>query len=275
MASIAANLRAVLRVSPATAFVAFALCVSFAGRAAGQSEEVRWVIDAETSLAWFQIEPHYSHLWATTCLDEPSWQVGEGRTGGVGQYDYSTRPIIYGTEVLDKRIPMFPRGDVSPVCSQAIEGTITVGDTLRWTGLAGVITVLTDSLIMGLDMRDNFMRKKVFETNLYRDVTFTLDSLISVHPGDTLFATVLGTFELRGVRRPASAGVAAWHEAGATRVLAQWQFPAKDLIRVYGMSRWALGMGVVLGRWKWVHMGVDLMLKPAGSEGARGAGSGE
>ncbi len=119
------------------------------------------------------------------------------------------------------------------------------------------------------------MRKRVFENNLYRDVSFTLDSLISVHPGDTLFATVLGTFELRGVRRPVEAALAAWHEADATRVLAQWQMPAKDLIRVYGMSRWALGMGVVLGRWKTVHMGVDLMLKPAGSEGARGAGSGQ
>jgi hypothetical protein len=31
------------------------------------------------------------------------------------------------------------------------------------------------------------------------------------------------------------------------------------------MSRWALGMGVVSRRWKTLHMGVDVILHPAGS----------
>ena len=39
---------------------------------------------------------------------------------------------------------------------------------------------------------------------------------------------------------------------------------AHDLVDEYKMSKMALGMGVTLGRWKTVHMGVDVLLK-AGS----------
>jgi hypothetical protein len=31
------------------------------------------------------------------------------------------------------------------------------------------------------------------------------------------------------------------------------------------MSKWALGMGVVMKRWNTVHMGVDVILRPAGT----------
>ena len=202
------------------------MLVSIVEGVSGQGEETRWIIDAETSLAWYQIEPHYSHLWATTCPDEPSWQSGEGRSVGTENVDYTTRPTIYGANVADSRIPMFPRGDVSPVCRRAVEGRVTIGDTVSWTGVVGLVTALPDSLITGLNMRDKFMRYKLLKTHLYKEMSFRLDSLTAVQPGDTLFATAVGEFEMMEVRRPVEAAVAAWHEAGGIRVLAQWQMDA-------------------------------------------------
>jgi hypothetical protein len=38
---------------------------------------------------------------------------------------------------------------------------------------------------------------------------------------------------------------------------------AQVLVSGYGMSRFALGMGVLFKRWKTLHMGVDLILRPA------------
>jgi hypothetical protein len=40
--------------------------------------------------------------------------------------------------------------------------------------------------------------------------------------------------------------------------------PATALIDEFKMSRFALGMGVVSRRWHRVHMGVDVILRPAG-----------
>jgi len=45
--------------------------------AAPLAAQTRWVIDRKTSLAWWQMDPHYEHLWATTCPADPSWQPGE------------------------------------------------------------------------------------------------------------------------------------------------------------------------------------------------------
>ena len=54
-------------------------------------KQTRFAIDAKTSLAWWQIDPNYGHLWATTCPDERSWQPGEARSEGVGSIDVKTR----------------------------------------------------------------------------------------------------------------------------------------------------------------------------------------
>ena len=58
---------------------AAALCALAAHDAQAQS---RWTADKRASLAWWQINPHLNHLWATTCPEEPSWRPGEGRSGG-------------------------------------------------------------------------------------------------------------------------------------------------------------------------------------------------
>ena len=45
------------------------------------------------SLVWWQVDPHYNHLWSTTCPNDPSWQPGEGRDAG-WQVNYKTRPVL-------------------------------------------------------------------------------------------------------------------------------------------------------------------------------------
>ena len=33
----------------------------------GAQAQVVWVADPKSSLAWWQVSPHYNQLWATTC----------------------------------------------------------------------------------------------------------------------------------------------------------------------------------------------------------------
>lgn len=229
-----------------------------------QSGTARLAVDGKTSLAWWQINPHYEHLWATTCPADPSWQPGEGRDPG--QYtDYGSRPPTIAAGRLDTRIPLFPRFRVRPLCRSAVRGEVTVQDTLRWRGVRGRVSVIADSLFTGLAMRDKYERRAVLETGRYPELTFTIDSLVDVLPGDTIRAVAIGTFEAHGVARPTRAAVTAWREPAGLRVRAQFEFPASALIDEFGMDKWALGLGVTLKRWKTVHVGVDVILRPAGS----------
>jgi polyisoprenoid-binding protein YceI len=111
--------------------------------------------------------------------------------------------------------------------------------------------------------RDAFAHKVVFEVVTYPEIRFTLDSLVALERGDTLRGTALGTLELHGVQRQVEAALRTWPEGSGLRVRAAFQVPAKALVDEYGMSRWALGLGVTAGRWEVLHMGVDLILKPA------------
>ena len=43
---------------------------------AGAPAQTAWTVDPKASLAWWQINPHLGHLWATTCPQEPSWKPG-------------------------------------------------------------------------------------------------------------------------------------------------------------------------------------------------------
>lgn len=233
-----------------------------------QARPARWVIDPQTSLAWWQIDPHYEHLWATTCPADPSWQPGEGRDPG--QFtDYGTRPQTVAAGRSDSRIPLFPRYRVRPLCREAVRGDVTAADTVRWRGVRGTVTVIADSLFTGLKMRDLYARRAVLETARYPELTFTIDSLVDVRPGpigsDTIHATAVGSFAVHGVSHPTRAPVAAWHDAAGFRVRAQFSVPASALTNEFQMSKWALGMGVVMKRWNTVHMGVDVILRPAGT----------
>lgn len=235
-----------------------ALLVLGTGPVAAQG--ARWAIDHKTSLAWWQVDPHYEHLWATTCPADSSWQAGEGRDAGL-YTNYATRPKTVAAGRSDKRIPLFPRFVVQANCRNAIRGEITTPDTVRWRGVRGVISVIADSLFTGLGYRDTYGRRAVLQTGTYPSITFTIDSLTEVQPGDTLRAIAVGTLELHGVQHATRAPVKAWNEPAGFRVLAQFSVPALALTEEFKMSRVALGMGVGMRRWNTVHMGIDVILR--------------
>lgn len=238
--------------------------LSGAAAATLAAQSHRLSIDATTSLAWWQVDPHYEHLWATTCPADPSWQPGEGRDPG--QYtDYASRPKTIAAARSDARIPLFPRYRVRPVCRQAVRGDVTISDTVRLRGVRGTIVVNPDSLFTGLEMRDIYARKAILQTARYPEIKFTIDSLVDLQRGDTIRATAVGVFETHGATMPMRALVLAWRDAAGLRVRAQFAVPARALTDQFGMSTWALGMGVAMKRWKTLNMGVDVILRPAGS----------
>lgn len=139
-----------------------------------------------------------------------------------------------------------------------------MADSASLRGVRGTVSVIADSLFSGLAMRDMYARKAILETGRYPEIRFTIDSLVDIRRGDTIRATAVGTFETHGVSLPMRAAVEASRDATGMRVRAQFSVPARALTDQFGMSTWALGMGVALRRWKTLHMGVDLILRRAG-----------
>ncbi|HEY0672635.1 MAG TPA: YceI family protein [Longimicrobiales bacterium] len=242
----------------------FVLCAALMPAAGAAQQSYRLSVDPKTSLAWWQIDPNYGHLWATTCPDDLSWQPGEARSAG-GNINVKSRKqtVASASSSRDRVVPIYPRGEVSPVCRAAVRGSVIALDTLNWRGTRGEIRILPDSLVTGNDMRDKFARKSVFETAKFREIKFQIDSLTNVQTGDTIRAIAMGTLELHGERVAATAPVKAWRDKHGMRVQTQMEFPAHDLTRVYHFSKLSLGMGVTLGRWKTVYMGIDAILVPA------------
>jgi polyisoprenoid-binding protein YceI len=238
--------------------VAVLLVLATAASANAQTE--RYSVDTRASLAWWQINPHFNHLWATTCPSDPSWQPGEGRSPGY-YVDYLARHDAYESGRLDSRIPLYPRKRIRYVCRQAVHGQFDVANLQNWQLNGGSISVLADSLVTGLDQRDNFARRSVLNTDQYPAIRFTVDSLANKRTSaDTLWANAVGTFELRGIRKIASMPLKAWPEGGGIRVQTHYEIPGKALSDDWGMSKRALGMGVAQSIWKEVHMGVDILL---------------
>lgn len=227
-----------------------------------QAQHPRMRVEGKTSLAWWQIDPHYEHLWSTTCPADPSWQPGEGRDPGL-YTDYGSRPQTIAADRSDKRIPLFPRYRVRPICRQAVSGELTIADPVGLRGVRGTVTVLADSLTTGLTMRDVYERRAVFETPRHPEITFTIDSLTDVQRGDTIRAVAVGMLSIRGIAAPVRAPLIATRDPAGLRVRTQFFIPAPALIDIYHMSKVALSMGVIMKRWKTIHMGVDLILLPA------------
>jgi len=249
------------RCAPGAIIVLLTLLAATVWRPAGaQDTATRWIVDPETSLAWWQMDPHYSHLWATTCPADPSWQAGEGRTPGY-YTDYSSRPVMVESGRSDKRVPLFPRHRVRPLCQRAVRGEVTTTGA-GWQGAHGQITVVADSLITGLDFRDNYARRSVLETQRYPELRFTIDSLVDVQRGDTIEAVAVGRFEAHGTTLPVRVPVTASEDPAGMRVRGQFDIDAQLLVHHFGMNKWALGMGVMFKRWKTLHVGVDLVLRP-------------
>ena len=247
------------------AVLAFAALCLTALPAAAAAQTV-YEVDPERSLAWWQLNPNFAHLWASTCWRDPSWQPGEGRSAGY-YVNYMVREKDDFTRNLTDRIPVYPRRTVRPLCSNALGGEVRVDDASSWTGVSGSVTILADSLITGHDTRDIFARRKVFETARYPEIRFTVNGLRDVQPGDTLTAVAQGVLDIRGTTHEMAVPVKVWQEDSGLRVQGQVDLPAKVLTEDYGMSKIALGMGVTLGLWKTLHMGLDLILVPQSGNG--------
>ena len=235
----------------------------------GAPAQTRLRVDPRTSLAWWQVNPHLNHLWATTCPEEPSWRPGEGRSSGwvIGE---GLRPPKHGYAAVSDTsiVPVYPRKAVLPLCSEAVEGEVVVADTVRWQGVSGEVIVRAEALITGEERRDAYTRQAIFQIERYPEIRFFIDSIVNVtEQADTLRGTVVGRFNVHGVTKPMTAAVRAWHETRGLRVLAKFRVDAQDLTEQYGFSRFALGLGVVTRIWQDLFMGVDLVLRPQAMSG--------
>jgi len=234
---------------------------------ASAQAQTRWTVAPKSSLAWWQVNPHLNHLWATTCPEEPSWRPGEGRSGG-WIFDRALKPPKHGYAVVNDTtiVPVYPRPTANSVCSEAVAGQVIVSDTTAWRGVRGEVAVKGEMLITGEDRRDVYARQAVLETTRYPEVKFRIDSLVGItRHADTIQGTAAGVLTLRDVSRPVTATVRAWHEAGGMRVLSRIRIPAGELVPQYGLSRFALGLGVGTKIWFDLFLGVDLVFRPEGA----------
>jgi polyisoprenoid-binding protein YceI len=152
---------------------------------------------------------------------------------------------------------------VRAVCREAVRGEVTAADARTWREARGTVTVIVDSITMGANMRDKFMHGTILHSGRYPELRFTLDSLVHVAQGDTLHALAWGIFDVHGTQDTVIAPIVVTKEGEGIRVQAKFGVAAKSMIDKYGMSRWALSLGVVLKRWNTLNMGVDLYMKPA------------
>jgi hypothetical protein len=227
----------------------------------------RWTVDVKISLAWWQVSPHLNHLWATSCPEEPTWRPGEGRSGGWNiDPEIRTKSVTGYQNVGDTvHVPLYPRPaiDLQVRCTEAVHGWAILADTVNWRTVKGEISVDPNTLLTGHDQRDAFMKRSILQTNRFREVRFTLDSVVSVtRKADTLRGTGIGTFTLREVSQPMTAELIAWPEVGGLRVLSKIRIPARQLVPVYGVSQFSLGLGVGTKIWQDLFAGVDMVLRP-------------
>jgi YceI-like domain len=256
--------RTVSRVaSPRTAAILLAFTVSVVVARPTAAQSVTLTIDRQLSLAWWQINPHLNHLWATTCPGDPSWRPGEGTSIAQARSILTRVHARRGySAILDTIVPLYPRRAARPVCSDAVSGQLVADDTVTWRGVRGWIVIRVDALETGLKMRDDFARRNIFQVSKYPEIKFRIDSLTAAQPGDTIRARAVGVLEVRGVQEPLSIPIKGWYEAGGLRVTGHADVPARNITQKYNVSRWAIGLGVGTAIWETLHMGVDVVLKP-------------
>lgn len=223
--------------------------------------QTRWTVDPKASLAWWQMSPNLNHLWATTCPEEPTWRPGEGRSAGWSLHGLSPSQTGYAGVADTINVPLYPRWEALPLCTEAVQGHVVLEDAGTWLGARGEVLVNADALVTGHEERDIYTRKAILETTKYRSIRFTVDSVVGVaRSADTLRGTAVGVFTLRNVSRPMTAVVEAWPQAGGLRVLAKLRVMASTLTTDYELSKYALGLGVGARIWQDLFMGVDLLL---------------
>jgi hypothetical protein len=226
------------------------------------SSQTRLRVDPKASLAWWQINPHLGHLWATTCPQEPSWRPGEGRSAG---WTGSGMPEIpHGNAGVNDTtiVPLYPRYEALSVCTEAVSGQVLVADTTEWKGIRGDIRVRANALMTGERRRDEYTHQAILQSDKHEEIRFLIDSVVNVsRVADTIRGTAVGTFSFLGKPRPMEAGVQAWPELGGLRVQSKFHIDASDLTGLYEISRFVLGLGVSTKIWYHVFMGVDVVLR--------------
>jgi polyisoprenoid-binding protein YceI len=247
----------------------FVLLAGLLAIGAGAQAQTRWTVDPKYSIAWWQVSPHLNHLWATSCPEEPSWKPGEGRSGGWSFDKNLKRPRTgYANDPDTINVPLYPRDTVKSTisCTEAVGGQVLVADTVSWRVLRGVISVKSGSLVTGEDRRDNLTRTAILESNRYPEIRFAIDSVTGItRTRDTLHGTGYGILTLRGVSKPVTAVVEGWREAGGLRVTSKIRIPAKDLVPEWGLSKFALGLGIGTKIWYDLFIGADMLLRPEGA----------
>jgi len=247
-------------IPPTALLLALGILATGATAARGQQPGRTYTVDAASSLAWWQVEPNLQHLWATTCPADPSWLPGEGRSPGPGMDQRQLQPSQDDTV----HIPLFVRIRARPVCAEAVHGQLIAPDSLGWGGAHGRISVLAAALVTGQKERDAFAASHVLEVTKYPDITFLIDSVVGVtYRGDTLSATAVGILELHGTDTPLAIPVVAWPEAGGLRVRGRWFMTGDQLWKDYDISKEAMALGVGMGIWRRLWLGVDLLLRAA------------
>ena len=252
-----------LRRSSWSTAIALSLALVVVGRASAQSLDL--TPDPKMSLAWWQINPHMNHLWASTCPQEPSWRPGEGRSGG-WSITQAFRPPKHGDAAVSDTtiIPLYPRRRARSVCTPAVSGRVHVADTANWSGVRGEIIVQANDLVGGDNPRDAYAKGRVFEVSKFQTIRFQIDSLTNVtRARDTIKATAVGTFTFRGVDKPMTATIRSYTDESGRRVIGRFHFPAHDMSTVYGVSMYVLGMGVGSRIWYDIWGGVDLVMRPS------------
>jgi hypothetical protein len=225
----------------------------------GGGGATKYAVEATTSLAWWQMNPNYGHLWATTCPGDPDWSAGEGHGNGFAIKDVMKKTRV--SAYMDYRIPLYPRVNVAPVCRKAIKGEITLKNPNDIATASGVIEVMADSLETGSAMRNTFQKKSIF--GLFNRITFTLDSIGDFEQaGDTVKAVAKGSWQLHGVTKPLFFPVVMVKEPTGLRVQGKTATFPRMLLEEYKMSKFALGAGVGMNLWKELHFGFDLVFKP-------------
>jgi hypothetical protein len=226
----------------------------------GGGGATKYAVEATTSAAWWQMNPNYGHLWATTCPADPDWSAGEGHGNGFAIKDMMKKTRV--SAYMDYRIPLYPRINVAPVCRRAVKGEITLRNAGDIGSARGVIEINADSLETGSSMRNTFQKKSVF--GLYNRITFTLDSIGDFEQaGDTLKAIAKGSWVLHGVTKPLYFPIVLVKQDAGIRVQGKTATFPRMLIEEYKMSKFALGAGVGMNLWKELHFGFDLIFKPA------------
>jgi hypothetical protein len=243
-----------------------------AGPAAAHAQ-TRWVVDARTSLAWWQVSPNLNHLWATTCPGDSSWRPGEGRSSGWYINPKLKLPRTGYANVDDTvHVPLYPRERVYPMCVEAVKGEVVAPDTISWRGVLGSVSVKGEALVTGEAMRDVLMHQ-VMQTGQFPEIYFSLDSLTNLtRRGDTLHAKAIGVLTFRDQKYPVVAVVKSFHDAGRMRVTGKWRYRAHDLIDMAPKLHY-LGLGVNTNIWHDFFMGFDILFRPEVPNAAGNKGS--